>query len=295
MRLSAESYDRDIAEHARSPRIRRLLAMWEGYARGKIPSITDLMEAGLGELADHYALLVPDGPGRFTYLYYGRAIQRATGVERTGVTTDNLPPVLREYLVRLYSRALDEARPIYIVNVAHARPHVDTWERLVVPVRTNGDQCMLVILAEPHELRESVSNAIIEASPDGIIALRAIEDDLGTIYDAKIVTLNESACRISRRSREQLLYGSFLQAFPQVAKNGIWDICLEVIETRTAARFDIHAGLSLADGHYRFTLSPLYGGLAMMFQDVTDLAGDAIPLIGRRASNVQHFAVSGLS
>src|SRR5690606_34221295 len=107
------------ASHARSSRIKRLLAMWEGYARDDIPGVTELMEAGLGELSDHYALLVPDGPDRFTYLYYGRAIHRETAIERTGRTTDELPPVLREYLVRLYRRAFDGGRPVYIVNVAH--------------------------------------------------------------------------------------------------------------------------------------------------------------------------------
>jgi PAS domain-containing protein len=176
------------------------------------------------------------------------------------------------------------------INVAHARPHVDTWERLIVPVRTHGNIRLLVVLAEPHQLRETVSNAILEASPDAILALRAIEDDLGTLYDARIVAANASACRMTRRDPEQLLQAMFTECFPQVRTNGIWDLCLDVIDSHRAARFDIESALSATDGPLRITLFPLHGGLGVMLQDITDLSGDAIPMIRRHVSNVQHFA-----
>jgi PAS domain-containing protein len=290
--LTAESREDDIAEHARSPRVKRLLALWAGLARDGLPALTEMMEAGLGEMAEHYAILVPDGPHRFTYIHYGRAIHADSGVERAGRTTDELPAEIGQYLNQHYCRVMETGRPVHIVNVAHARPHVDLWERLVVPARTNGDLRLLVMLAEPHELRGALSSAVLEASPDAILAFRAVEDDLGTIYDARIVAANESACRMTRRSREQLLHAHLLQSFPQTRTNGIWELCLEVLETRGASRFDINRGLSNADGQFRVTLFPLHGGFAIMLQDITDLSGDAIPMIRRRVSNVKHFAAA---
>lgn len=291
--LTAESHEDDIATHARSPRVKRLLALWESLSRGGLPSLTEMMEAGLGDLAEHYAILVPDGPDRFTYIHYGRAILADSGVERSGRTTAELPAEIAGYLNKHYCRVMETGRPVHIINVAHARPHVDLWERLVVPARTNGDLRLLVMLAEPHELRGALSSAVLEASPDAILALRAADDDLGTVYDARIVAVNESACRMTRRRREKLVGCHLLQSFPQTRDNGVWDLCLEVLATRHATRFDINHGLSQADGQFRVTLFPLHGGLAMMLQDITDLSGDAIPMIRRHVSNVQHFAPAG--
>lgn len=293
MTLSAESHENGIAELAQSCRIQRLLALWEGLARDDVPSFTEMMEAGLGDLAEHYAILVPDGAGDFLYVHYGRAIKAASGTERCGQTVAELPSGISGYLAGKLARSMETGRPVYIVSVAQARPGVDTWERLVVPLRTSGESRLLIMLVEPHDLRETVSSAVLEASPDAVIAFRAVEDDLGTVYDARIVAVNESACRVIRRSREQLLHSLMLQTFPQTRANGIWDQCRDVIQTRRTLRFDINNGLTSGDGQFRISLFHLYGGFAMMLQDITDLSGDAIPMIRRHVTNVQRMAPAG--
>lgn len=289
----AESFEDGIAERARSRRIQRLLAMWRSLDGDDAPHLADLVGAGLSDMAEHYCLMLPDGETWFAYVYYGRALAANTGLERTGTSTDYRPARLRDFLNAQYRRAFDSGRPVYVVNAAHVGPLVHTWERLIVPVRAATNTRMLLMMAEPHELHDNLSNAILEASPDGLMALRAIEDDLGTVVDAAILTVNESACRMSRRARDQLVQARLLKAFPHLKTNGIWELCLEVMEGGAATRFDIHSGLSSGDGQLRVTLFPLLGGAAMMLQDITDLSGDAIPLISRHASNVQHFAVNG--
>ncbi len=292
MSFTAQSWETDIDHLARSTRIRQLHTLWQGLAAEGVPLLSDLMEAGLGEMSAHYSILVPDGTGRFAYLHYGAALAKASGRERTGRTTDDLAPEIRGYLQREYARALDIGRPIYLVHLAHLDVPVDSWESLAAPVATEGDLKLLLVLCEPNQLQDTLASAVVEASPDALFALRPLEDDLGTPYDARIMMANHSACRLSHRSRDDLVGTNFLAAYPQAKSNGVWDLCCEVLETRHASRFDIDLAAGEVSGQFRVTLFPYLGGLAVMLQDISDLSGDAIPLIRRRASNIKHFAIA---
>lgn len=287
MPLFAEAYYEMPTGQIQSASIARLQAIWHDCAGGGLPLLADLMQHGLGELDDRYSLMVPEGSGHFIYTHFGRTLARFSQQNLLGLTTRRLPADIRNFLVLEYNKVVLTSRPVFLLSSGYDGT-LDMWERLIVPARMEGGLTALIGMGEPRDLRDTLSDTILEASPDAILALQAIQDDFGTIYDARIIAVNESACRVTGRPRGDLIHQQFLEKLPHLRDNGMWDLCLDVFATRTAVRFDLDCSQSHAC-QLRVTLFPLAGGLAVTMQDISDLSGDTIPRIGARPSNILRF------
>jgi|GEM_PF-6252954 PAS domain-containing protein len=290
MPLFAEAYHEFSDEQIHSPSLKRLRSIWQTCARGGLPQLADMMQHGLGDLDDRYSLKVPEGSGHFIYTHYGHTLARFSRQNLLGLTTRRLPADIRNFLVREYNKVILTGQPVFLISSGY-EDSLDIWERLIVPARMEGGLTVLVGMGEPRNMRDTLSDTILEASPDAIIAIQAIQDDFGTVYDGRIIALNESACRAMGKTRGQLIHQPLLANFPQLHDNGIWDLCLDVLASRTAVRFDIDAR-PLSVGLQRMTLFPMAGGLAIMMQDISDLSGETVPLIGCRPSNILRFAAA---
>lgn len=288
MPLFAEAYYEIPEGQIHSPSIARLRSIWYASAGDGLPLLADMMQHGLGDLDDRYSLMVPEGSGHFIYTHFGHTLARYSRQNLLGLTTRRLHPDIRNFLVREYNKVVLSGRPALLVSSGYDDT-LDIWERLIVPARMEGGLTVLIGLGEPRDMRETLSDTILEASPDAIIAIQANQDDFGTIYDGRIIAVNESACRTMAKTRGDLMHQPLLGTFPQLRDNGIWDLCLDVFSSRTAVRFDVDCH-PVGPGHHRMTLFPMTGGLAIMMQDISDLSGDTVPLIGCRPSNILRFA-----
>lgn len=290
MPLFAEAYYEITEGQIHSPSLAQLRSIWHASARDGLPQLADMMQHGLGELDDRYSLMVPEGSGHFIYAHFGHTLARFSRQNLLGLTTRRLPAEIRNFLVREYNKVILTGQPAFLVSSGY-EDSLDIWERLIVPARMEGGLTVLVGMGEPRDMRDTLSDTILEASPDAIVAIQAIQDDFGTVYDGRIIALNESACRAMGKTRGQLIHRPLLAIFPQLHDNGIWDLCLDVLASRTAVRFDIDAR-PLSPGLQRMTLFPMTGGLAILMQDISDLSGETVPLIGSRPSNILRFAAA---
>lgn len=270
--MTPHVYASDIARHASATEAADLLALFErlrendGRARAE-----DLLAALAPAIAANVEVLAPGRGCDWVYRRFGAAIVEAAGVDLTGRTTAALPgPVALTYRAFL-EQVRRERRPLLAAARQLLAGNLQFWERLSFPCRTpEGHDCVVTFI-RPGGTREDLLSALLEASRDGIMSLRAVRDDAGHIVDATILTANQQATAYSGHTSERLIDGSFLALFPGLVARGVWDGCVDVVQTRRTQRFEVNISHRRLDTWLRVTAVPLDDGFLLSLSDVTDL------------------------
>lgn len=110
----------DIEKRAGAPQIGTLLAHYRSLCvNGSLPSFSDFNPERLSEHASNLAVVEPIGGGDYLYIYYGRAIFEASGVEMLGSKVSQWKSEVGAFFCEAYDRAIAERRPIYTLHRAH--------------------------------------------------------------------------------------------------------------------------------------------------------------------------------
>jgi hypothetical protein len=130
----------------------------------------------------------------------------------------------------------------------------------------------LIIFSRPLQFREDLLTTVLETSPSGIVALRAMRDD-GWRDRARtlIITANQRAALIAGRGDENLLDTDARDSLPFLADAMIWRRCLYAIELR---RSDMIETSFSQDGKViwlQIAIAPLGDGLVLTLTDVSEL------------------------
>ncbi len=264
-------YDTDIERHAASPEIAAALSAWRALAGpdGRAP-LAALQDA-LGPAHAPHLVLSARGPdGRYRFLAAGRTVVAAAGRDLAGRRLDEALPDLAPALAALYDRALAEGRPLLTLQRAERAPATRAWDRLVLPCEAAGEDRVLVALT-PRLRRDDLLDAVLEASRDGIMSLRAVRDATGRVTDAVVLTANARAGAYAGQPVARLVDGSLRRLFPGLVGTGFWELCLAVVETRATERLEVNLARGGLDTWLRITVAPLEDGFVMSFSDVTDL------------------------
>ncbi len=268
-----EIYDDNIEQRAAAPEIGRLLALHRASAarHGGHARYEEIGPEALPELAGDLVVLRPQGRSNFVYLAYGARIAAVTGIDLTGQSLDCLGGDLRRFYRESYHRALRTGVPLFTMHRSTYALNIYAWERLVLPARDAEGGRFVVVLNKPRELRDNLLGAVLAASRDGILALRARRDEAGALVDCEIVTANARAAEMCNRPCDTLVGSTMLGLFPGLLETGLWALYRRVIEERRTEQFEtryVHDGL---DGYYRVTAVPLDDGLTLSLTDITEL------------------------
>jgi hypothetical protein len=122
----------------RHPALCDLYRHWRRHRPGgQLPAGPDFDPVDLRPWCDHMAIIdVADG--EFAYAYYGDAFVSAFGSDRVGQSIDVLPPRQRAVLREEYDRASASGIPVSRMYTADFEGRPATWERLVLPLASNG-------------------------------------------------------------------------------------------------------------------------------------------------------------
>lgn len=101
------------------------------------------------------------GDSDFVYTYYGQALAAAFGRSQLGATLDALPKSQRDVLTAEYELVRRECLPAARTHTADFGSGLRTWERLVLPLTSDGETVDKLIVAA-YEL---ASNAVASGVP----------------------------------------------------------------------------------------------------------------------------------
>ena len=262
----------NIEERAGVPQIRALLARYRSLPlEHRLPAYRNFNPECLSEHASNLAIVEPVGEGDYLYVHYGRAIFETSGVEMLGSRVSQWTSEVGRFFCAAYDRACTELRPVYTVHRAHHAIRVHLWERLVMPTRTDDGSLRLVVFNKPREYLDDLLKTVLDASPDGVLALRCMRNAEGRIEDAMVITANELAAGMLGHSAADLLDKPILQLVPKLRGTTTWRRYVEVVETRQPLRFEVSRGHQGEKKFFDVKAIPLGDGFMVSIADVTKL------------------------
>lgn len=276
-----EIHGSGIAERAHANEIRELLACYDGLAKGGKPvSYSDFNLAALDAYRDHLMILMPSGDD-YIYIHYGRDIARQSGFNMTGERVSSLPRHIASFFSGVYDRVRQEGRPLYTIHRSVKSLRVSMWERLIMPVKTSkGDDVLIVYNAALH-IRDELLGAILDSSPDGIMAFQPMHDDNDQLVDAMVMTANRRAAEITGVPLAQLIDKRMLELFPDCREQGHWERYNRVLESRAAETFEISTMTGGSKHWFRVHARPMGEGFLLTYSDITELKNANLALESR--------------
>lgn len=122
-----------------TPQLSGLLDFWLGKcSAGNPPVSSAIAPADLRPWKENIAVFEVIGDNDFVYSYYGAALASAFGESRLGATLDALPSEQRAILGAEYGSVTREKLPVARTYTADFFGTARTWERLVLPLSSDG-------------------------------------------------------------------------------------------------------------------------------------------------------------
>ncbi len=124
----------------RHTELRGLCAFWlKQCPEGGLPLATDMEPADLRRWLPNLLIMHVHANGGFFYSYYGRSLARAFGENRLGQTLADLPEAVRAILREEYELVCRQRSPIHRIYTANFNGMRQTWERVVLPLSSDGE------------------------------------------------------------------------------------------------------------------------------------------------------------
>ncbi len=267
-----EIHTSGIAQRAHADEVRELLARYESIAsNGRMPTYAEFNLATLDNYRDNLLILMPHGSGDFVYLHYGRRVAEQSGLNLSGTRLSELGGEVASYFINVYDRARHEGRPIYSRHRSAASTRIVIWERLILPVKTTTGGDMLVVYNSAVQIKDELLGAILDSSPDGILAFRPVFDDNGEVCDATVITANRRAAEVAGRSLDALMDAKLSEIFAGTDIAGRWSRFQGVMATKAAVTFELRHPVNGETHWFRIHARPLGDGFLINFSDITEL------------------------
>jgi hypothetical protein len=121
------------------PALSGLLDFWLSKCSGGNPPVSStITPAELRPWKDNIVIFEIVGEDDYVYAYYGKALEKAWGHSRLGRTLNVLPDDQRKTLHSEYESVLRERLPVARVYTGSFDGIARTWERLVLPLSSDG-------------------------------------------------------------------------------------------------------------------------------------------------------------
>lgn len=252
-----------------NPLIVALYRDWMATAGdGQLPPLLRFAPERQPAIAGNLMVLRPEGAS-FRYDYYGFRIASVAGFDMTGRTTSEFKSEVGDFFGRKYDQVLTTGRPLYTVHHASHVAAVVSWERLMLPVRTEDGGTVIVCYNVPLDRKAEVFDALMSASMDGIVVLQPIEDDAGVITDFRYLMVNPRSAEILGRRVSDLVGRPVSTAFP--AANSRVAIYRQIMETGVSRQFEIEVPLDGTDRIFRLSAVRAGDKLVVTLSEITEL------------------------
>jgi PAS domain-containing protein len=264
--LFAEVHDDDLHSRLRNPAASFALTLWlMSQGSRSYPEEATLREAGIDRFGGDLMILRPLPGDDWFYEHYGARIAQDAGFDMTGRRVSDFHGVLSTFFRDIYARAVRERRPIATLHrYGHYRER-PLWERLVLPVATDGVLSGLYVINRVREIDQDLSYIKTRARENGLIVLQFRRDKTGHVAEAVIVSANKAAREMTGRRLDELVEQPICAMFPDLAGTALWRRYLEVAETRQPQQLFATCGADGLVGEFDVLISPFVDGVTIDF------------------------------
>ncbi|CAN1544209.1 GGDEF domain [Rhabdaerophilaceae bacterium] len=241
-------------------------------AEGREPSVSMLTAEIMKAYGPHLVVLEEAGAGEFAFLYAGQRVPDDRGQPLTAKLTNAIDASTAD-MFRIGCREASEINDIVCVNhTSEPTRLVHRWECLFLPMEDSTQKRMFVALCIPREFKDDFLRAIMDASPEAVVAGTPKQDSLGEVIDATILYANRAALEITGSSGLDSVIGkSMLKLFGEPGSSGGWERNLSVLRTGKSASFEFHHRTAGNDTRWlRVNSAPIKDGVLASFSDITD-------------------------
>ena len=122
------------------------------------------------------------------------------------------------------------------------------------------------------ENQKTLLHLMLNSSLNGVYVLDAVRDASDTVIDFKLTHVNDIFCRMSGKSREQLIGKSFIANFPDTVRSGIFDRNCNVLRDGQPIKAEVHYVGNGVERWYQTSVNRVtINQLVIAFNDVTGL------------------------
>ncbi len=216
-------------------------------------------------------VLAPTGDGDYAFTHYGREIMRYVGASRLKERVSAMTPPVAQFTIACCDRALAEDRPIYTVHRSLTTVRVCLWERLLMPTTAEDGSRRIIAFSRPLQFHEELLTTVLETSPSGIVALRAVRNDDGEVERMIIITVNGRAAEIAGSPGGDPMDQDAQIGLPFLADPMVWRRCLYALDLRRPDRIETSFSVGGTTTWLQIAVAPLGDGLVLTITDVSDL------------------------
>ncbi len=206
---------------------------------GELPQYPDLSPERLTWCSADLMVVAPEEDEDFRYHYYGQNIAATAGFDMTGKRTSDFRSEVGRYFRDAYRRCLEARVPMYTLHRATHAAAVHTWERLLMPVRRDGEG-WIVVLNRPVTFRHEFLQSVLESTENGIVSLAVLRDSHGRPEDFYILSVNHAAARILGANPVNVTERRLGEAIAGNAMGRLAQLCRDVYDSGLAASTEVH-------------------------------------------------------
>ncbi|MEV4638020.1 SpoIIE family protein phosphatase [Actinoplanes sp. NPDC049548] len=136
--------------------------------------------------------------------------------------------------------------------------------------------------------------AMLDSDTQGWVLARAVRD-AGRIVDFEIIYINDAGCRLSGRSRSELVGGRYRELWPETVHDGTLPLYRSVVETRRPATRTVYYDRATVAGHFEFWIGPYGDGFGVRFVDLRQVTVTPQSAGGTRLYDMLDAAFDGFT
>lgn len=230
----------NISSVVSNPAVVELNNLWRAVNEksGQLPTASLFNAQALAQHSSHLMMLAAEGSD-FRYIHYGQEIARHAQFDMTGKLVSEFGGEVGDFFKARYQEVVDKRQPLYTVHYADRAKSVLTWERLIMPVQHDDGGVGLLVYNTPLESRFVLLEAVLDATNDGILALRPIFDEAGMRIDWLVMVANALATHLMGSTHPHPTGFNVSQVFENWLQLGLDEYCQSGLVSANGITFDL--------------------------------------------------------
>ncbi len=271
--LFAEVYDDDLHSRLRNPAASFALTLWlMCRGDGAFAEEAALRRAGIDRFSRDLMIMRPLPGNDWLYEHYGVQIVKDAGFDMTGRCVTDFRGALGVFFRDIYERAARELRPLATLHrFGHYRER-PMWERLILPVGSEGAFSGLYVINKVREIDQDLSFIKARSREHGLLVLQFRRDETGYAGEGIIVSANSAAREMTGRRFDELVDQPVSTVFPSLIGTTLWRRYLEVAETRCPQQLFVTYEADGIAGEFDVLISPFVDGVTIDFARIAPLS-----------------------
>jgi signal transduction histidine kinase len=148
------------------------------------------------------------------------------------------------------------------------------------------------------EEQKKLIGSILEASFNGIYALKAVRNNKGTITDFNYLFANNNIAKALKMEAGQIIGSSVFELLPETKTNGFFELFCRVLQTGEAVRDVTHFVTEKLDSWYDYVIVPIDNETVVVtLQDITQQKQASLQMEQQRnlLDNILKYSPSGIT